>query len=456
MTKSLRFIALLAPLTLQLAGCSSLFASLSRDDDPASSAQPAHATHFAGSEYCERDPRARPEIEADAALDQNVRNLMCSPRPVGEYFRRGLERIPEAERTPEVIALAVVSCVGQGWCGPTRPGLTSEMALLSRSLDQTAVEARVSAVDAPEEIRSAFMERLRASQAVIEEAVAELDPEDRERVFEPMAERFATWEASRRSLAPLRDRADELLSRARGALDGGGATAELLEDARSLRDEYVAACAALRESQAICVGGPVARPLTELAVRLALALDDVPAAARENAILTRFADLSELRYQLHRAVSRAGGRAENVGHPPPRGDLAAEVDAAMNGHEAIAPVVRRARRRGDRMRLEFEPAITRRREGIPPCRTVWIDRDGDGTPEREAHCSRFRTVERRFQEEPVFVPVADAEGVTAGMKLTLVFDEQRAGRVVRVYPSSDATRPTRVAHIELEAAGGGE
>ncbi|MBI3071790.1 MAG: hypothetical protein HYY84_06630 [Deltaproteobacteria bacterium] len=286
-------------------------------------------TEFCGTTRTERgqriySPRST-DLSTKVSPGENILRLMCTEGARGAYnvTDQFVSTVNDAAPDPLTVGILVVACVGTGECESAtgRPhygssgsngrryrfaiSISADVADVARRVPQEAVKSAVEALDLPGDIKSGFTTRFDACRAHLVAEVEALNPRLKkvyvETITKTRAERFADEQA----LASFYQRYAAQKPKLDRALLSSGVTAALRNEARSLRDAYVDACLKRGRTALYCLTGPVARPLTDLLVRLAIALRDPVGAEAENATLAIGPDQTSVKTEMHLAVGKA-------------------------------------------------------------------------------------------------------------------------------------------------------
>ncbi len=231
-----------------------------------------------------------------------VGRMMCNGSYRGDLWKALYSDFDEQMFGHFTAALMVVDCVGEGVCAPAgarrSPVAIGALSSYARRIDGTRVMTALNTIDLPAQMRTDFMDRLAASQREIIRLAGTLDPRRKELYVTLPAQVRARRAAARKAMAPLFERAELLTADVEAALKSRSATAAHVARVRTLRDDFVRACETGGRPTWECLAGPVARPMTELMVRLAIALRDPVLGHAENTLLEVPADLTRVQAEI--------------------------------------------------------------------------------------------------------------------------------------------------------------
>lgn len=433
------------------------------------------------------------ELDVDAPMDQTVRNLMCSGHPRNQLYAKLYERMDVHNVDDFTIALMVVTCVGEGACESNegrevaRSGttgrhfrlsyaVTSDLYPYALRLDREKVASVVARLNVPETLKSAFLRRVTASQQHMINLVKGWNPRFHQIYIVTAKETMARRAAEERALASYYNRFERIRNQLDVALLDRKTSKKLLRTARTLRDEYVAACVQQGRTVMYCVTGPVGRPLTSYLVRIAVALGDIPSAVAEHTLLNTGPNQVDVRFEIHEAVGRAMRKevatysryqegvamgldssllAKRFGDPPPV-DLSewgngagltpsrewAYEDQIREVRDQVGYVrreVSQVRRKGKMAVISFRDVVKSYREQAHCKETNRVDeitRSGEVRYRVECYGPWVKRVDRD-KEKPVTVPAIEARHLRPGQLVMLTIDRAtRHGAVVRAFPST--------------------
>jgi len=380
-----------------------------------------------------------------------VGRMMCNARYQGGVGRGLYEGFDEQMFGHFSAALMVVDCVGGGVCaaaGPQRsPVAIGALAYYAKRIDGPSVMAALGALDVPAQMRTDFMDRLAASQREVLTLASRLDGRRRELYVALPARVRARRAAERKSerLGPLYGRAKTLAAEVEGALKGRTASRDHVARVRALREDFVRACEAGGRAVNECLAGPVARPMTELLVRLAIALRDPVLGHAENALLEVRLDLTRVQAEIYleQAAAMAAERARwNEFNAAARTGVDARMLAATTGAAPPVDLGNEQPLAVNAKAISWRPVLERLEKDRP---VLWlrgevaaVSRGGDSSQ------VRFRGAPEPGNKKTLMpwvrVPTADVRAVRAGMWLVAVADAgSKAGLVASVRETEAVT-----------------
>jgi hypothetical protein len=361
------------------------------------------------------------DLSDEIAVAERFRRVMCDPHPDPDYHDTIYARLGGDPFDHFDAAFMIVACVGSGECDPNEQdrgnsrfswSKTADFAWYAQRIRADEVWRTVAHLPAPKEVRDAFMARAEACRRHVAGAAASFDRRRAKVYVRTIDEVRHRRRADEVALAPYLERFVRMKPALDRALLDGEVTSKHLEHAVSLRDEYVDACIDRLRPPAHCVGGPVARPLGELIVRLAAARGDAIRAHAEYAALT-VPDVTDVRAEIHLAVDaamaeetesyRAWVRAKELGtdasvlaakfgdpppldlgdygngagiDPPRPRDLSRELDQLERRAVRLSGPVTAVERQGSRVRITiqgYETVDVPQGEGAPVKAGEWID-----------------------------------------------------------------------------------
>jgi hypothetical protein len=381
-------------------------------------------------------------------------------------------------------ATIMVVCVsGEGCKSPVAVG---QMTYYAEHTDAAAVDTGLKALAGPESFKDVFQRRFAAALQLIRIRSAALDSRRRALYVEVprqvRARRVQHW----KKYPSLWARFDEIHLAAHAAMVARDVPAGLIDRAMALREEYVRSCVQDGEMLDACFQGPLARPLTEQIIEMAIATGQRILGDAENSIIRHKDDLSgaatEIWIQQYRAMeeerrkydewrrARESGidpttLARTYGDPPPLQvdagaawrPLRGVVDygpllANLSGPapEPVEGVVARVQRR-DRTAVIHFLDIVATWDDHDCVETNQIDRIEGGRIIYRQRCKYKRTHTDRRKIDPVTVDVRSARGLSAGNRVLTLVDPDRHGTVV--YAFLDDRRQDRVT---IRGVGAGE
>lgn len=266
--------------------------------------------------------------------------LMCHADARGEYHEWAYAQLDPAAPDPLVTALMLVDCVATGACGPVEvernhgpsAARTSDSFRFARDIDPGAVQAALVGVEAPEEVKEAFLRRLDACRAHIVSSVAHMHPRLRAVYVDTIERTREDRRALLADLAPVAQSYEAVRPQMDDALLNGSFNVDVHERVRAIRDAAILTCTAQHHrSVAICANGPITHVLGEYLVRSAAGLERPDEAAAEQRLLNDVPNTTDERYALHLAVGEAMARETS---------MAREYAAASERLSSSAPAER--------------------------------------------------------------------------------------------------------------------
>ncbi|MCA9606780.1 MAG: hypothetical protein KC619_14340 [Myxococcales bacterium] len=307
--------------------------------------------------------------------------LMCHADARGEYHEWAYAQLDPAAPDPLVTALMLVDCVATGACGPVEvernhgpsAARTSDSFRFARDIDPGAVQAALVGVEAPEEVKEAFLRRLDACRAHIVSSVAHMHPRLRAVYVDTIERTREDRRALLADLAPVAQSYEAVRPQMDDALLNGSFNVDVHERVRAIRDAAILTCTAQHHrSVAICANGPITHVLGEYLVRSAAGLERPDEAAAEQRLLNDVPNTTDERYALHLAVGEAMARETSMAReyaaaserlsssaPAERERLLSELKAQQDDirertREAMEQYREQMRQNNDEMRLQFE------------------------------------------------------------------------------------------------------
>lgn len=266
-------VFLVATATAALGACSGYNLEAGRDPEPVAQPAPAPAT----------DPCAdAPERVADVSdRDAAARGLACGAESLVPFE----EAVAVFDDWDElVVAAAVIRCAESDACNVDRPAGLGLFGFAAEELAaSSSVAERLGLAGAAAE---AFVERLEAAQDVLAERVSDLDATRREIYVElpRMVHDEVALIAS--SFPEHAERFAALIGDSREQIGAGASQASTVAELRDLRAGFVTDCYERSGLTMLeCLGGPIARPVTEHLLHHAMLADDGPSARAEFELL---------------------------------------------------------------------------------------------------------------------------------------------------------------------------
>ncbi len=181
------------------------------------------------------------------------------------------------------------------------PMSVGQVAWYAAMIEPKAVAAELATLPIPEPIQAAFLAHLETATTLVLAEAAKLDPV-RRALYLDVPARIHQEREERRASALYRQYLDLIAK-----LDAPDkASADVLAQARALRDTYVKECAKRPDFDVkTCLAGDVARPLSERIVKVALARRSFALALAENELLKQEPDLSSAASEIWVAQTAA-------------------------------------------------------------------------------------------------------------------------------------------------------
>jgi hypothetical protein len=429
--------------------------------------------------FC-RAARGVGQYPEQPTVDEAVIRALC-----GDVRSASLEvyadRIDQSHPDSVHTGLLVYACVENGTCrldgakdwydpycvpGANRcnfsPSRAADVAYYLHELTTDGMRADLArSAFLPPAVRAAFVAAVEDAKRTLAASLGKLDPRRRaiyvstvekvrarrredDQALERFTAKLATWK-------PEVDRAllDKRVTRA------------MIDETIGLRDSYVLACLERKRTPLHCLTGPVARPLSRLIVRAAVALGDAALAETENAVLAFGPSRENVLVEIRMAVSAAMAaenalhaewkKARDAGTDPgvlagkfgdpapwnlerettqagfgPDGVMSFDADISALGRNRVDTVARQLRAvhiRGKRALLVFDDvsgiAFTRR------CHTL-----GDA---EHVSCSGEPWGDAQGNVAPIEVPAYEASRLAPGDLVHAIADAKtRAGYIVQV------------------------
>ena len=386
--------------------------------------------------------RGRRQLSAALAPRELVMRIMCNESYQGELYKQLYASFDERMFGHLTAALMIVNCVGEGACdvGPRRSPLAlGTLDWFARRVNGPRVLTILQSVNIPEQMRQDFLDRLAAATRQVRTLAAGLDPRRRELyVALPQRIRDQREQDRTRTFAEIYKRFGLLGGQVEAALKARAATPALVAKARALRDDWMRACEAAGRDVRACLAGPIARPLTELLVRLAIALKDPVLGHAENTLLELRSDRTRVQMEIYLA-QQAAMAAE-------RARLTEYADAARQGVDrrtlaattGAAPPVDLGREQAWRMSGRIVSyRVVLERLGKP---VVWLH----GQVQTIARGGEWAQLRLRSpdsdKQASVRVPAAEVRHLRQGQWLAVVADQaSRTGLVIDVRENAAVT-----------------
>jgi hypothetical protein len=449
---------------------------LGPDPDPAPgvSAADCHGLDSVGYMQNLRDDRAK-----------QVTGLTCSylyysdALPEDNVFVLLHQRMDDATPDPLGEAMIVVGCVGARaserrsrhpndtvCLAHVAPVAVGQVAWYASHIDPAAVQAELAKLQLNDNVRRAFMGRLASSKELVLREAAKLD-ERRRDMYMDIPARVHEARKQRRA-SPLYRRYLTL----RPQLEAASVSADALAQARAVRDDYVKQCKQ-RPGWDIegCWQGDLARPLTELIIKGALARKNVALALAEAELLEDRDDnssqASEIWFEQHRALLREQQRWQAVQSARDSGKTEQQILAELGPPAPIEVDVDiawpAARRPKSTIRLDihrtlpadtrdmYESGVIKSVGGGATAAVVFGEMkfeadqykchntnkiesiERDGTVHWKQQCNYTGTDIRKYvTPKPIKLVDGEAEGLKPGEKISTVIDPKtRAGYLVK-------------------------
>lgn len=428
----------------------------------------ARCGRFAGSESWRPNP--------DTAVREQLEGLVCfgvldrGPTADARAYVVQHHRFDDRTFDPVVAALIVVGCAADGACAAgAEPESLGQVLHYAQDATPALVRKAVLALGLDREVQDAFLKRHELDRQWVLDQAKLLGPRETA-IYVAVPEQVrARFKAHWKTFAPFYKRYDKLAPKVDAALADVGAPTKTLEaltaDVRRLRDDYVLKCAKGKTLSAQeCLLGPLARPLTDRLVRLAIATRQAVPAAAENTLLklgldqgTAAAQIltaqaaaveaeSSLREQYDTAreegvdqptLDDAYGSPPPVTLPPPAWEASRGGRGYRNALRNLAPAVdlvegtvRGVKGKGDTLEVAFEDS-----------------RAADECDEGDDECAQAPG--RRT--DPVLLAAADARPLKPGNQVEVVVDrDTRKGLLVKAFRTRAGHEIVQVRSVRLE------
>lgn len=465
---------------------------------PARRAEDPLTANLERSNFCESDTRGGYGADRQTAREK-IQFVLCR-HPHSDVYEVANERLLAGPYDHVDAAFLVISCVARGvcrfehakstyehYCTGDRctfsPSKTADFAMYANRTTAEDVKRALASADVPPDAKAAFVARYDACRSHVLGAVAQLDPRRKAIYVDTIAAARKRRQEDDAIAAPFKTRATTLKREIDAALLDQRPSRALLDQALALRAQFIQACTKRKRSPVQCISGQVSRPLTKLIVQLAVALDDLPLAAAENATLLLARSHEDPAVDIHLAVGVAQGTemaqwsawsdakakgvdsdviAQKFGNSPPLDlrdedngagyeapgilEFSSEIQAAAKRTNVplveVARTIKRVDRKGKLATISFADIVSKSEEEVG-CRDTnkldHITAAGDVIYQEDCSHAKWIVQVHRDHVEPIVVPSDEVAGLVPGTYVkAIVHDKTRKGHVVTVFASEKA------------------